>query len=90
MRHAFEWESDCAPVLLPAKRHKRKTGNAGETIGLVDIFRVVLIIAGIMPVLDAVWAFRYNGVVVDNLHDAIFGHSLSGVEALRSAAAART
>jgi hypothetical protein len=38
---------------------------------------VVLIIAGIMRVLDAIWAFRYKGTVVDNLHDAIFGHSLT-------------
>jgi hypothetical protein len=38
---------------------------------------VVLIVAGIMRVFDAIWAFRYNGTVVDNLHDAIFGHSLT-------------
>jgi hypothetical protein len=38
---------------------------------------VVLIIAGIMRIFDAIWAFRYNGTVVDNLHDAFFGHSLT-------------
>jgi hypothetical protein len=38
---------------------------------------IVLIIAGIMRVLDGIWAFAYNGPVVDNLHDAIFGHSLT-------------
>jgi len=30
-----------------------------------------------MRILDALWAFRYNGDVVDNLHDALFGHSLT-------------
>jgi hypothetical protein len=38
---------------------------------------ILLILAGIMRVLDGVWAFAYNGPVVDNLHDAIFGHSLT-------------
>jgi hypothetical protein len=38
---------------------------------------IVLVVAGIMRILDAIWAFAYNGPVVDNLHDAIFGHSLT-------------
>jgi hypothetical protein len=37
---------------------------------------IVLGIAGIMRIFDAVWAFRYNGKVPDNLQGAIFGHSL--------------
>jgi hypothetical protein len=45
--------------------------------GWLTFSGVVLIIAGIMRVLDAIWAFRYKGTVVDNLHDAIFGHSLT-------------
>jgi hypothetical protein len=45
--------------------------------GWLTFSAVVLIIAGIMRVLDAIWAFRYNGTIVDNLHDAIFGHSLT-------------
>jgi hypothetical protein len=45
--------------------------------GWLTFAAVVLIVAGIMRVLDAIWAFRYNGAVVDNLHDAIFGHSLT-------------
>ena len=43
---------------------------------------VVLIIAGIMRILDAIWAFSYNGPVVDNLHGAIFGHSLTSYGAI--------
>jgi divalent metal cation (Fe/Co/Zn/Cd) transporter len=38
---------------------------------------VVLIIAGIMRIFDAIWAFRYSGTPVDDLHNALFGHSLT-------------
>ncbi len=44
--------------------------------GWLTFSAVVLIIAGIMRILDAVWAFRYKGTVVDDLHDAVFGHDL--------------
>ena len=37
---------------------------------------LVLFIAGIMRIFDAIWAFRYHGAVPENLQDAIFGHSL--------------
>ena len=45
--------------------------------GWLTFSGIVLIIAGIMRILDAIWAFRYNGTVVDGLHQAIFGHSLT-------------
>jgi hypothetical protein len=38
---------------------------------------IVLVLAGIMRVLDAIWAFVHNGPAVDSLHNAIFGHSLT-------------
>ena len=38
---------------------------------------VVLIIAGIMRIFDSIWAFRYSGTPVDDLHDALFGSSLT-------------
>jgi hypothetical protein len=38
---------------------------------------IVLILAGIMRILDGIWAFAYDGPVVNNLHNAIFGHSLT-------------
>jgi hypothetical protein len=38
---------------------------------------VVLIITGILRIFDAIWAFEYNGPVVDNLHRAFFGDSLT-------------
>ncbi len=37
---------------------------------------IALGVAGIMRIFDAIWAFRYHGVVPQNLEDAIFGHSL--------------
>jgi hypothetical protein len=30
-----------------------------------------------MRILDGIWAVGYNGPVVDDLHDAVFGHSLT-------------
>jgi hypothetical protein len=33
-------------------------------------------VAGIMRLFDAIWAFRYKGSIPDNLQGAIFGHSL--------------
>jgi hypothetical protein len=45
--------------------------------GWLTFSGVVLIVVGIMRLLDAIWAFEYNGTVVDNLHGALFGHSLT-------------
>ena len=36
-----------------------------------------MIVAGIMRVFDAIWALIHTGPVADNLHDALFGHSLT-------------
>jgi hypothetical protein len=44
--------------------------------GWVTFSAVVLIIAGVMRIFDAIWAFRYKGTVVDGLNQALFGHSL--------------
>ncbi len=37
---------------------------------------VVLGVAGIMRIFDAIWAFSYHGVVPEDFQGAIFGHSL--------------
>lgn len=37
---------------------------------------IVLGIAGIMRIFDAIWAFSYHGAVPSNLENALFGHSL--------------
>jgi hypothetical protein len=38
---------------------------------------VILIIAGILRVIDAIWAFSYHGALPDGLHGALLGHSLA-------------
>ena len=37
---------------------------------------IVLGVAGIMRIFDAIWAFSYHGVLPQNFENAIFGHSL--------------
>jgi hypothetical protein len=38
---------------------------------------VVLIVGAVSRLFDAIWAFRYHGVVPENLQGALFGHSLN-------------
>jgi hypothetical protein len=45
--------------------------------GWLTFAGVLLIVTGVMRILDSIWAFSYNGTVVDNLHGAILGHSLT-------------
>ena len=44
--------------------------------GWLTFSAVILIIAGIMRVIDAIWAFGYHGALPNGLKDAILGHSL--------------
>jgi hypothetical protein len=44
----------------------------------VTFSAVILIIAGIMRLLDAIWAFRNNSEFANNLSKATFGSSLTG------------
>ena len=44
--------------------------------GWLSFAAVVLGVAGIMRIFDAIWAFRYHGVLPENFEAAIFGHSL--------------
>ena len=55
------------------------TGEAavnGTGRGWIVFSGVVLGVAGIMRLFDAIWAFRYHGVLPENFEGAIFGHSL--------------
>ena len=38
---------------------------------------VVLMVAGVMRLFDAIWAWRYHGAVPENLQKALFGSTLS-------------
>jgi hypothetical protein len=45
--------------------------------GWLTFSAVVLIIAGVMRVIDAIWAFGYHGAIPDNLQNALLGYSLA-------------
>jgi len=47
------------------------------TSGWLFFAGTILGIAGIMRIFDAIWAFRYDGVVPDELESALLGKSLS-------------
>lgn len=38
---------------------------------------IALMVAGVMRLFDAIWAFRYHGAIPQNLQNALFGTSLS-------------
>ena len=46
-------------------------------VGWLLFAGTVLGIAGIMRIFDAIWAFRYDGVVPEGLEGAILGTSLT-------------
>ena len=48
----------------------------GRGEGWVTFAAIVLGVAGIMRIFDAIWAFRYHGVLPENFEAAIFGHGL--------------
>jgi hypothetical protein len=50
--------------------------NQMRRSGWLTFSAVVLIVAGIMRVIDAIWAFGYHGAIPYNLQGALLGHSL--------------
>jgi hypothetical protein len=44
--------------------------------GWILFAAIVLGVAGIMRIFDAIWAFSYHGTLPQNLEGALFGHSL--------------
>jgi hypothetical protein len=57
-------------------RVDREGAVNGTGRGWIVFSGVVLGVAGIMRLFDAIWAFRYHGVLPQNFEGAIFGHSL--------------
>jgi hypothetical protein len=45
--------------------------------GWLTFSAVMLILAGIMRVIDAIWCFSYHGTLPDGLQGALLGHSLA-------------
>src|SRR3954451_18714543 len=50
--------------------------TAEQSYGWLLFASIVLICAGIMRILDAIWAWRYNGVVPAEFQSAVLGHNL--------------
>lgn len=44
--------------------------------GWILFAAIILGIAGVMRIFDAIWAFTYHGQLPENLEGAVFGHSL--------------
>jgi uncharacterized membrane protein HdeD (DUF308 family) len=55
----------------------RQRETAVKHSGWLIFSAVVLITAGIMRVIDAIWAFGYHGSLPDGLQGALLGHSLA-------------
>jgi len=45
--------------------------------GWLKFSSVVLVLAGVMRVIDGIWAIGYHGAVPDDLQGALLGHSLA-------------
>ncbi len=45
--------------------------------GWMTFAAVVLVIAGVMRIFDAIWAFHYHGALPEGLQGALFGQSLA-------------
>ena len=45
--------------------------------GWLLVAAIVLMVAGIMRVFDAIWAWRYDGVLPDEFQEALFGNDLN-------------
>jgi len=51
--------------------------TAMKSSGWLTFSGVVLIVAGILRVIDAIWAFGYNGLIPYGLRGALLGHTLT-------------
>ena len=58
-----------------ATTNVRATQERG--MGWLFFAGTILGLAGLMRVIDALWAFRYNGALPDNLKDGVLGSSLT-------------
>jgi hypothetical protein len=45
--------------------------------GWISFAGVILMFAGVMRILDGIWAFRYDGALPDGLQDATLGENLT-------------
>ena len=57
--------------------HERRTVSPPGRSGWLTFSAIVLILAGIMRIIDAIWGFQYRGSAAGGLHHALLGHSLT-------------
>jgi hypothetical protein len=48
-----------------------------EGFGWLGFASIVLIVAGVMRIIDAIWAWRYDGVLPDEFQEAVLGNDLA-------------
>lgn len=65
------------PVEYEGHRQRTMSPSRREPSAWIVFAAIVLMIAGGMRIFDAIWAFQYNGVLPENLENAVFGHSLT-------------
>jgi hypothetical protein len=53
-------------------------GYENQTSGWLFFAGTVLGLAGLMRIIDAIWAFRFNGQLPDDLQDGVLGDNLTG------------
>jgi len=76
-------ESDMATTNLsqtgPSAMNDGSVGYEAETRGSGWLFfaGTVLGLAGLMRIMDAIWAFGYNGALPENLKDGVLGSSIT-------------
>jgi len=66
--------------MSPSQAQVREDWNVDDPStgeGWLVFAGVILMMAGIMRLFDAIWAFSYSGVVPNNLQNALLGHSLT-------------
>jgi hypothetical protein len=64
-------------MTAPATHDRTGTATPMQRSGWLTYSAVILVLAGILRIIDAIWAFRYSGNVPGGLRQALLGHSLT-------------
>ena len=63
-------------MTAPTAQHSRTASPTGRS-GWLTFSAIMLILAGILRIIDAIWGFRYGGSAGFGLRHALLGHSLT-------------
>jgi hypothetical protein len=64
------------PSVPPADEELTMYQEASRGVGWLFFAGSVLGLAGLMRILDSIWAFRYDGAIPDDLQDSVLGSNL--------------